>query len=145
MILALRKYLLSQFLLFLCILLLSSSCQLYARQYQDFTYYAPIKILQSSEQSIFAAVENSQCLSVKSTLSGKDSHHKSDLTEIEEKDKESFSYKKSLANSDYFTSIFYAHLLSCFFSTSKATLPFCKHFSYFSSYRRHLIFQIFRI
>ncbi len=61
-----------------------------------------------------------------------------------EEDDESNSSKRNFKSSNYSSSIFFANVNGCFFSSNEKTLPFFNYFSYSPS-NRYLIFQVFRI
>lgn len=136
-----------KFFLSLCVLLAGGYGQLYAYGHQqDCICFSPIKAPKKSEEANFCAVRNSPAAFViQSASSGKEkATYVIDIAEKEAEEYESASSKKYLEISNYFTTRFDAQAAGNLFGDLKS-LPFCKHFSYISSYRCYLVLQVFRI
>lgn len=141
MIKALIKYLLS-----LCILLLGGYSQLSAHANEEGDFYSPIKNLKGSEQISIGPGQDGPTFILKPASSGTEkASFTMDAAEIIEEKEEWSSFIKYLADSYYFTVIYYALTFGylCYFI--KKYLPLSKQSFDFSSYRWYLIFQVFRI
>jgi hypothetical protein len=69
-----------------------------------------------------------------------------EFTEVEEEeDDDKTSSKKHYKSCNPFKSLFSAHQTGYFIQIVKSHLSFSRHFSDISSYRKHLVFQVFRI
>lgn len=68
-----------------------------------------------------------------------------DASEVEEQERQLISFRKKSGHTDYFPALFCALTFRIVSSGIKPISPFCKHFAYRSSYRPHLIYQVFRI
>jgi hypothetical protein len=135
------KYLLSLF-----ILLLSVYGNLYAHTNQECNCYSSKRTLVGSEQASFGALHNNQAQFIKATLSVTENENcKIVAAEIEEEKHEWISFKKYLAYSNYFTTVFYALAFGYFCYLLKKRLPSCKHSIYFSSCKWYLRFRVIRI
>jgi len=67
------------------------------------------------------------------------------VTDNEGDDEELVSYKKYLEINNYFTTALYAQTLGYSHRYVKESLPQSKPFSYFSSYRKYIVFRVIRL
>ncbi|MGV3504750.1 MAG: hypothetical protein ACO1O1_13665 [Adhaeribacter sp.] len=142
-----KNYLLRLFLS-LCIVFLSGYSQLYAHGIQGISHPSSGKLLQYLEQARFASPQHTQDLSARASLSQlKKAPFKlrTTLEKEEKEDEPTISSFKKYSGSLYFSPLFWVHTLRFLFRFGKAALPFSGHFAYFPSFRRHLLFQVFRI
>lgn len=65
-------------------------------------------------------------------------------TEVDEDDDDSISSRKLVEITNYFISFLYDHLFADYHRYKKERLPFCKHFSYSSSFK-YIIQRVIRI
>lgn len=135
-----------KYLLPLSILLLSVYGQLAAHTYKESTFYSPIKNhLRGSAYAFLGTLQNGQAFITKSSSSDPEKKLKIAATLIEKEENELHSSKKYVESSHFLTSIFCTQLLEYLFRSIHKGFLFCKHFSNTSSYRWHLIIQVFRI
>ena len=66
-------------------------------------------------------------------------------TDIEEEEEELPSAKKSVKNTNYFTSVFNTQSREYLYHNSKNTTAFCKQLSFILSNKRYVFFHVFRI
>jgi hypothetical protein len=143
-----KNYLLRLFLS-LCIVFLSGYSQLYAHGTQAYAHPSSTKLLQYLAQASTENPQFSQVLVDKAALTQlKKAPFKLRATpEKEEKEDEQVvsSLKKYPGGSPYFSELFWAQTLRHLFRFSEVAIPFSEHLAYFPSFRRHLLFQVFRI
>ena len=132
-----------QYLLFLCIILLCGYSQRYLHTDQAFTPNPSLNNHERAEDASIDALHNAPACIFNVSSSETENSFNLKATEIEE-NKQNL-YKKYLESSNYFTALVYILALLFFFRHFKTSLRFCKHFSYTSSKRRFLVFQVFRI
>ena len=126
-------------LLVRCFLLLSifliGYTHLYVHAYWDGIQDASIKISEGAEHASFDATQESGPLMMFASF---EKHifklHAGEVTEEEEDDHQSNSFKMKLVSSECFTAIFCDQTTSCFFKQV-----------FFLSHRIHLIVRVFRI
>jgi hypothetical protein len=99
-----------------------------------------------SKDACLSKANNENTLLVKSVWFGSEKENNNlNLPVFEkEEDDESNSSKRNFKSSNYSSSVFFAPVNGCFFSSNEKTLPFFNYFSYYPS-NRYLIFQVFRI
>ncbi|PSR54760.1 hypothetical protein AHMF7605_15230 [Adhaeribacter arboris] len=120
--------------------------QLYAHTFQECICHSSKRTLLKSEHASFGTVQNSQTKIIKATFSGTENENcKLVASEIEEEKHEWTSLKKFLANSNYFTTLFYTLAFGYSGLFLKNHLPSCKHSIYFSAYKWYLLFRVIRI
>jgi hypothetical protein len=136
-----------RFFLSLCILFLSGYSQWYAHAYESRIHSALINSPETSEKASLDNKQQSLTLINHAGASHREKKKfKIEATEVtEEEDEQSSSLKRNAKNKYFFTTLFYNSLVAYFFSSLKVALPYSKQFPAISSYRRHLLFQIFRI
>lgn len=134
-----------KFLLSLCLFLLQGYGHLYARKAQPVSCHALVKIPQVAAQVKCATLPRGElCLIHTPSSSPVKIDDTVKVTEIEEDEDESVSVRKSaeLCHSTItFLRVQASEQIVC---SHKARLPFCKHFSYTSSYR-HILLCTFRV
>lgn len=144
MIKTLFKYLLSLWILLLCV-----CSQLFAHTYQEAAFHAPAKVHEWPAYATYGNSLQEQTFISKPDSDNSDKHtpkkEAGETCEDEVEETESSSSKKRLVSSNYFTAIFYTLAQEYFFSYLKTSLPYCKQFSFTSPHRYYLIFQVFRI
>ena len=132
------------FFLSLVFLLLGGTNHLHARTNDHRTCYALPQRSVKSELARMHVVKYSPPIIRKSTFSGA-AHQKIKATEVKEEDEsESESSRKLVAISNYFISLLYDQVFGHFHRYLKDSIPFCKHFSYTSSYK-YIIQRVIRI
>ncbi|KAA5546772.1 hypothetical protein [Adhaeribacter rhizoryzae] len=135
-----------KYFLSLGILLLSVYGNLYAHGNKVCNCHSFKSTLVSAEQSRFSAGQNTQFQSIKATLSVTESENcKIIAAEIEEEKHEWISFKKYLAQSNYFTTLFYVLAFGYFSLFIKKCLDSFKHALYFSTIKWFLLFRVIRI
>jgi len=135
-----------KYFLSLGILLLSVYGNLYAANNKGCYCHSVKSTLVKSEQSRFSSGQDSPFQHIKATLSGTESEScKIVAAEIEEEKHEWISFKKFLAQSDYFTTLFYALAFGYFGLFLKKSLTSFKHSLYFSTIKWFLLFRVIRI
>ncbi|RDC64956.1 hypothetical protein AHMF7616_03578 [Adhaeribacter pallidiroseus] len=135
-----------QYLLSLCILLLSVYSQLYASTSQECICHSSKRTLARYAHVSDGIANGGSSKIIKATLSGTENENcKLIAAEIEEEKHGWVSFKKYLATSNYFTTLLYGLTLSCFGLFLKKRLPSGKHALYFSSYKWYLLFRVIRI
>ena len=143
MIKALLTYFLS-----LSILLLSGYSQLSACAHELSTYYSPATNSIKSVPTSVGAAPHEQALLSKPPSSGTEKHLTIDTAQVieEKEDDESTHFKKYVASSHYFTTLFHALSYEYFLHYLKTRLSSYKPFSYGSSSESlYLVFRVFRI
>ncbi|GAB3659713.1 hypothetical protein GCM10028791_33240 [Echinicola sediminis] len=133
--------LLIRLILSFCILFSSGYGQLYAHQHLESISHA----LLGADLDAAAAFQHDQTFIVKSPSNNIEKGIKIDALDIEEEESEISSSKKYMESSKVITAIFYAFTFDFFFRSIHNRLQLSKHFSNTSSYRWHLIIQVFRI
>ncbi|WP_026993733.1 hypothetical protein [Flectobacillus major] len=135
-----------KYLIPLCILLLGFSGQLTANMQKERVFYTPIKSLHEIKLvgNNFHQVPTASLSRVVSSESKEKLFYFDE--EQEEDEKESFTlYKKSLANSNVSSAIFYSwYAIVSLFNTSPV-LHFGKHFSQYPLNKLFIVFRVFRI
>lgn len=129
----------------LCILILSGYGQLYEHAYGASIHDSSSKLSQTLEQASFGTGQGRLPSFNRFDASDRDNIFILDATEVTEEEHKLLSSKKRRASSGYFVAIFCGLTRDHFLSYIQQILFFCKHFQDISSYRRHLIFQVFRI
>lgn len=129
------------FFLSLFFFLLKGNDHLHA--YYNLSGYAPAKLSPKSEQASLGSVKNSQTQIRKSASSGAEDDAISAIEEMEDDDDFTPS-RKYVEISNYFLTLFYNQVSGSFNQYRKDRLPFCKHFSYTSSYQ-YIIYRVIRI
>ena len=118
----------------LYILLLGGYGQIYAKAYNDCICYSSSKTINWSEQPTVDSEQNTQTLITKSGhCITENEESKLRATDNENEDDDQFSLKKYIETGNYFAVTFYGQLPGYFFNYTKQRLPYCRHFSYFSS------------
>jgi len=135
-----------KFFLSLFVLLAGGYGQLHAFGTQDCVCFSPLKATKKSEAANFCPVQSRPAaFIIQSASSGKEiPTYRIDMAEKEAEEYESVSSKKHQEISNYFTTHFDAQAAENLFG-DRTCLPFGRHFSYMSSYRCHLVLQVFRI
>jgi len=134
--------LITRIVLSFCILLSSGYSQLYAHEMEEGHQYVQEENFSGLENSHLVQSNSEQVPIFQTHESGK---IKLDPTEIEEEDDILFSFKKYVENSNYFIAIFCTLILGFLFRFIQRRLFLSKHFYLISSYRMHLINQVFTI
>lgn len=132
-----------KYLLSLCILLLCVFGHLCAQSFQEGTGNAFVTSLKAAEHTHLSILSSAPDLRVK--VAAIEKSFNTEATDIAEEDEDYLLSKKLVAYSKYLTAALYALTLAYFFRHFKTGLRFCKHFSFQSSKRRYLFFQVFRI
>ena len=140
------KKIIVKFLLCLCLLLAGGYGQLHAHAYNDCVCFSPLKMTKKTEVANFCPVQNRPAtFFIQSASTGKENPvYRMEVAEKEAEEYESASSKKHHEISNYFTTRFDAQAVENLFGDLKC-LPFGKHSSFMSSYRCHLVLQVFRI
>ena len=130
----------------LSILLLSVYSNLYAHTFKECICHSSKRTLIKSEHVRFGDAKSTQTKIIRATLSGTENEKcKLVAAEIEEEKQEWLSFKKFLANSNYFSSLFSALVFGFCCLILQKRLPSCKHSLYFSSYKWYILFRVIRI
>lgn len=134
--------LITRVVLSLCILLSTGYSQLYSHEMEDGHQYAQFE---SANQSANATFSSDQLAKIPVLQIHSPGKIKLDPTEIEEKDDILILFKKYVEISNYFTAIFCTLILGFLFRFIQKSLFLSKHFHHITSYRKHLIIQVFTI
>ncbi|WP_296705783.1 hypothetical protein [Algoriphagus sp.] len=134
--------LITRIVLSLCILLSSGYSQLYSHEMEENHPYAQTTELPGQETSSISSEHPVQLPIISTHISG---NIKIDPTEIEEDDDVLFSFKKYVENSIYFSAIFCTLILGFLLKFIQRKLFLSKHFFHITSYRMHLLYQVFTI
>ncbi|WP_200974548.1 hypothetical protein [Echinicola sp. 20G] len=134
-----------RFLLSLCILLSSGYSQLYAHHIQEGRIHAAEGAFGELDQSQVSAEMGHESFIIKTSLTDNAKDYGLDVLEIEEKDDEFIVSNKYLADSSYLTAIFYAFSSGYLIQSITNGLHISKHLFNTSSYRIHLVLQVFVI
>ena len=140
--------LLIRFFIALYIFLLSGYAQLHATgMYKDCVCNSHIYNLDGSiHAGLSVSLQDADCLTYKTALSKKDKvDDKIDTSDNEEENDEQVSVKKLLDANKYFVIAFGGQTSGLFYQDIKKSLPSCKLFSNFTSYKRYIIFRVIRI
>lgn len=131
----------------MCLLILGGIGQLYAHADRA-SVHDSSKLYEKLEPASADAWQNNLPSIKKSGVSHREETSKIDATEVREEEEdelELISSQRYRASGIYFAAVFCA-LTRCYFSSCiQEVFPFCRHFTDTSSYRRHLILQVFRI
>lgn len=133
-----------KYLLTLCILLLGVSSHLYAQAYKDFTGTAFEKSVSEAELGSHVAASKAQNPIIQSTLA--EESFNTDALEVEE-DKEYYSlFKKFSESSQFLVALVHAFTFGYLFRFLTKYIGYSKqHLPHLSSYRSHIILQIFQV
>ena len=137
-----------KYLLILCILLLSGYGHLSAQISKENTVGSTIKSLYGLEVASIHTTQKDQTLVVSSSSSSgtaKENHKKVVTAEYEIEEDDSVSFKRFLETNSYLTAIVYAFTFAYLFRCINKCFSITKHLSHFSSYRWHIVIQVFRI
>lgn len=140
-----KKFLIRFFLLISVVLI--GYGKLYPNAYHSNLVHSSEKIsIQNSEYASLVNFQSDDITTIKSPsaheLKSNEDLHATD-NEVEED--ESFSLKKYLEASNFFTAVLYAQILGFFFLFTKKRLSPDGLFSYFSSCRKFIVFRVIRI
>lgn len=139
-----RKLLIKIFLP-LFILLLGGYSQAYANVYNDCICFTQTANVTTPAQLNLCTVKDSPALHVKYTQTDlEELNDRIDTTDSENEEDE-FSGKKLSQLHKYCATVFSIQAPEYSYRTLKKGIPQCKHFSYFTSYRRYIIFRVIRI
>lgn len=134
----------SRIFLSFCIILLGLFIQQNAGGIHIFSSFLSKNASEKITPVYFNSLPNKQVVISKKASSGTNKvKDKITATESEDED-ESVFVKKFLIISKYLIAAFYTLLFACICRLLKKPLPFCPHFSFFSSYR-YLLLQVIRI
>jgi hypothetical protein len=142
------KKVLPRFFLLWCLILLSGYAQPGAFAQKNFIGHSSKLTHAGVDQTGSASSQSRQSLLLNTAASGTKRSglsHLATVIESENETEEFFSFKKHLANSNYFTTVFYFLLAGLFWLYLNKRLPVCRHSFYFSSYKWYLIFRVIRI
>ncbi|WP_214225974.1 hypothetical protein [Pedobacter sp. B4-66] len=119
------------FLLSLCFLLLGRSDHAYAGAHQNTASYS--SALNTEKPQLTKFINTAQDLPV--IKSNCFSEQREDFISVENEDEDFVSARKSALPVKYIITLAYASILNSSSNYVKNRLPFCKHFSYTSSYK----------
>lgn len=141
------KKLLIRFFLLISVLLIGGYGKLYPHAYQNSISHSSVKsTIQKAEYDYFGNFQSDDITTIKSPSSHElKSNEDLHATDNEVEEDETFSFKKYLELSNFFTTVLYAQLLGFFFLLTKKSLLINRHFSYFSSCRKYIVFRVIRI
>ncbi|WP_125185464.1 hypothetical protein [Botryobacter ruber] len=133
-----------KYLLTLCFLLLSGYSHLSAYSSQQAISGSPASSL---SESAYASQETEQDRNISFSTSSysEKRNHRIDAAEIEAEEDKLLSFKKFLENSKFLTAVIYAFISGILFRYLSQGFRFYKHFSHLTSYRWHILLQVFRI
>lgn len=128
------------------ILLLSGHTQLRAYTYNDSNYASLEKNIESHYLN-FTEMQDALGINIKTTIPGiQKVNDKIDSTDNEKEEDELTSSKKCLDLNNYFTAVFYTAQTPVYVHHyTEKSLPYCKHFSSFSSLKWYIIFRVIRL
>jgi hypothetical protein len=122
---------------------------LYGNTNQGYIRHTSTHLSDNLEQGGFASTQKNLAVDLHTVSPGKpmEPFNLKATENIEEEEEQHvlISSKKISYNSRYFAATYWAQALSYFFWYSQTTLPVDQPLSYFTSQRRHLLFQVFRI
>ena len=140
--------LLFRFFISLYVFLLSGYGQLHAATtYKDCVCYSQIYNLDGTiHTSLTTTLQDTDCLIYKSALSQKDKvDDKIENSDNEEDENELIGLKKFLDVNKYFITAFGGQASGYSHHDIKKSMPSCKLFSNFTSYKWYIIFRVIRI
>ncbi len=123
--------------LFLCFLLLRGDLHLYAHAYYNTNSYTTANIPETSLHASYCPIQDLELhISVVPSSDAENVSDKIKATEIEDEDEsESFHCRKLLEVTNDCTASYYAQASGYVQRYLQNRLPFCRHFSYSSSYK----------
>ena len=125
----------------LCVLLLGG----YALTCHNVIGYSPKKVFDRSPHIRYTCFEHDKAqISKAPSPKTKKGREKTKAIEIEEDDEESALFRKYLETGNTFIAFLNTRGLTSVYQYFEGPLPFCEHFSYFSSYKFiiHLVIRI---
>ena len=139
------KKFLAGFFLPLSILLLNGYGQQYAYACQGYTQSVKT---QKAQFATFSNSKNSHAR-IEKTAAFENESFKIDVADVEEVEHKEYGLlslkKKNIENRSSLISTFHIPEIGYFLGHLSKSLPFCKHFSYITSYKWYLQFGVFRI
>ena len=131
--------------LFLCVLLLSITSQLFAQIHKEAAFHVPTKTLKESKNLSAITEVSNQFFFTSSSLDGKGNNFFAYDEENVEEEESFITPKKNVETTSYFTIPFFGCYTRLILLDLPQVLHFCKHYSHFFSINLNIIFCVFRI